>query len=105
MAAKVKKGDQVVVITGRDKGKRGEVLRVVPTEGRVLVQGINMITRHTKASMQNQGGLVRREATMAISNVALVDPSTGMPTRVGFRTLEDGTKVRIARKSGEQIDR
>ena len=105
MAAKVRKGDQVIVIAGKDKGKKGEVLRVVPEDNRVLVQGVNMITRHTKPSMANQGGLVKKEASIHVSNVALVDPKGSEATRVGFKTLEDGRKVRIARRSGEQIDR
>ena len=105
MAAKVKKGDKVVVISGKDKGKRGEVLRVIPKESRAVVQGINTVTRHTRPSMQTQGGLVKKEAPIHMSNLALIDPSSDKPTRVGFKTLEDGTKVRIARRSGEQIDR
>jgi large subunit ribosomal protein L24 len=105
MAAKVRKGDKVVVIAGKDKNKRGEVLRVMPGEGRAVVQGLNMVTRHTRPSMQNQGGLVKREAPIHLSNLMLIDPSTDKPARVGFKTLEDGTKVRIARGSGEQIDR
>lgn len=105
MAAKVKKGDQVIVIAGKDKGKRGEVLRVIPSENRLVVQGINMVTKHTKPSMTSQGGLVKQEAAMHVSNVAHVDPKTQEATRVSFKVLEDGTKVRIARKSGEQIDR
>ena len=105
MAAKVKKGDQVIVISGKDKGRKGEVLRVLPEENRVVVQGAGMVTRHTKPSLASQGGLVRREAPIHISNVALVDPQSGKPTRVGFKTLEGGRKVRVARRSGEQIDR
>ena len=105
MAAKVKKGDQVIVIAGKDKGKKGEVVRSIPSENRVVVQGINMVTKHTKPSMTNQGGLVKQEAAIHVSNVAHVDPKTNEPTRVGFKVLEDGRKVRIARKSGEQIDR
>ncbi len=105
MAAKVKKGDQVVVIAGKDKGKKGEVLRVLPEDKRVVVQGVNMVTKHTKPSMSSQGGLVKQEAAIHVSNVSQVDPKSGKPTRVGFKTLEDGRKVRIARPSGEQIDR
>lgn len=105
MAAKVRKGDKVVVISGKDKGKRGEVLRVLPRESRAVVQGINTVTRHTRPSMQTQGGLVKKEAPIHLSNLALIDPSSDKPTRVGFKRLEDGTKVRIARRSGEQIDR
>ncbi len=105
MAAKIRKGDQVIVLTGKDKGRRGEVLRVDPSDGRAVVQGLNMITRHTRQSLANQGGLVRREASIHLSNLALVDPSTDKPTRVGFQILDDGTKVRVARRSGERIDR
>jgi large subunit ribosomal protein L24 len=104
MAAKVKKGDQVIVIAGKDKGKKGEVLRVLPQENRVVVQGVNVVTKHTKPSMTNQGGLVRQEGALHVSNVALIDPKTNAATRVGFKTLEDGRKVRVARRSGEQID-
>jgi large subunit ribosomal protein L24 len=105
MAAKIRKGDKVAVIAGKDKGKRGEVVRVIPSEDRAVVQGLNVVTRHTRQSMQTQGGLVKKEAPIHLSNLALIDPSTDKPTRVGFKTLEDGTKVRIARGSGEQIDR
>lgn len=105
MAAKVKKGDQVVVIAGKDKGKKGEVLGVVTAESRVVVQGVNVVTRHTKPTMTSQGGLVKKEAPIHVSNVAHIDPKSSEPTRVGFKVLEDGRKVRVARKSGEQIDR
>jgi len=105
MAAKVKKGDQVIVIAGKDKGKKGEVLRVLPQDNRLVVQGVNVLTKHTKPSMTSQGGLVKLEGGIHVSNVALVDPKSNEATRVGFKTLEDGRKVRIARRSGEQIDR
>ncbi|MTJ81626.1 MAG: 50S ribosomal protein L24 [Telmatospirillum sp.] len=105
MAAKVKKGDQVVVIAGKDKDKQGEVLKVLPQENRVVVRGVNVLTKHTKPSMTSQGGLVKQEGAIHASNVALIDPKSGKATRVGFKTLEDGTKVRVARRSGEQIDR
>lgn len=105
MAAKVKKGDQVVVIAGKDKGKKGEVLRVLPQDNRLVVQGVNVVTKHTKPSMTSQGGLTKQEGTIHVSNVALVDPKSNEATRVAFKVLEDGRKVRIARKSGEQIDR
>ncbi|MCB1885705.1 MAG: 50S ribosomal protein L24 [Geminicoccaceae bacterium] len=105
MAARVKKGDRVVVLAGRDKGKQGEVLRVNPTDERVVVQGVALIKRHQKASMQNQGGIMTREAAIHASNVAHVDPKDGKPTRIGFRTLDDGRKVRFAKRSGEIIDR
>jgi large subunit ribosomal protein L24 len=101
---KIRKGDKVVVITGRDKGKTGEVLRVLREESRVLVQGVNMVKRHTKPSPANPGGIVDKEAPLHISNVAHIDPKTQKPTRVGFKVLEGGRKVRIARRSGEAID-
>ncbi|HEX7007175.1 MAG TPA: 50S ribosomal protein L24 [Alphaproteobacteria bacterium] len=102
---KIKKGDQVQVIAGKDKGKRGEVLRVMPAERRVLVQGVNMVKRHTRPSTAHPGGIVDKEAAIHVSNVALVDPKTNQPTRVGYTFLEDGRKVRVARRSGEIIDR
>jgi large subunit ribosomal protein L24 len=106
MAAKlkVKKGDRVVVITGSDKGKRGEILRVMPDEGRVLVSGVNLVKRHTKQSAKTQGGIISKEAPIHVSNVSLLDPKTQKPTKVGFKILGDGTKVRVARKSGETIN-
>lgn len=104
MAAKIKKGDKVVVTTGRDKGKQGEVLQVMPKDERLIVQGVNMVKRHTRPSQTNAGGIVDKEATIAVSNVALIDPKDGKPTRVGFKTLEDGKKVRFAKRSGEVID-
>jgi large subunit ribosomal protein L24 len=102
---KIKKGDNVVVISGRDKGKQGEVLRVFPTESRLVVQGVHIARRHTRQSMGNPGGIVEKELTIHISNVAHLDPSSGKPTRVGYKTLEDGRKVRVARRSGEVIDK
>jgi large subunit ribosomal protein L24 len=106
MAAKVKKGDHVVVLAGRDKGKQGEVLKVFPTESRVVVQGVMLVKRHQKASPRNpEGGIVSKEASIDISNVAHLDPKDGKPTRVGFKSLEDGRKVRYAKRSGEVIDR
>ncbi|HEX2582027.1 MAG TPA: 50S ribosomal protein L24 [Dongiaceae bacterium] len=102
---KVKKGDQVVVLTGRDKGKRGEILRVMPKESRVLVAGINMVKRHTRASATSQGGIIEKEAPIHVSNVAHIDPKDGKPVRVGYKVLENGGKVRIARRSGEVIGR
>ena len=106
MAAKVKKGDRVVVLTGRDKGKQGEVLKVLPKEHRVVVQGVTVVKRHQKASARNpEGGIVTKEAPLDVSNVAHLDPKDGRPTRVGFRFLEDGRKVRYAKRSGEVIDR
>ena len=100
---KVKKGDKVVVRTGRDKGREGEILKVMPKENRAIVQGVNVVQRHTKPSQTNEGGILSKEAPIHISNLALVDPSTGKATRVGFKTLEDGTKVRVAKGSGETI--
>ena len=102
-AAKIKKGDNVIVLAGRDKGKRGEVFQVMPKEERALVRGVNMVRRHQKQSAQDQGGIVSKEATIHLSNLALEDPKDGKPTRVGFKTLEDGRKVRIAKRSGEMI--
>lgn len=100
---KLKKGDQVVVITGKDKGKKGEITKVIPAESRVVVSGINMMTKHKKPTQFSQGGLEKIEAPIHISNVALADPKSGQATRVGLATLKDGKKVRIARKSGETI--
>jgi large subunit ribosomal protein L24 len=102
---KIKKGDRVKVIAGRSKGKVGDVLRVLPTEGRVVVSGVNMIKRHTKPNRNEQGGIVEREAAVHVSNVALIDPKSDKPTKVGFKFLEDGRKVRFARASGETLDR
>lgn len=104
MAAKIKKGDKVVVLTGRDKGMQGEVLKVFPTEGRVTVSGINTVTKHRKPSQASAGGIEKIEAPLAVSNVAYLDPQDGKPTRVGFKILADGTKVRFAKRSGVQID-
>ena len=102
MKCKIKKGDQVVVITGRDKGRRGEVIEVRPSESRLKVQGINMVTRHRRATQTNPGGIERMEALIHISNVALIDPESSNPTRAGF-TMEDGKKQRIARRSGKAV--
>ncbi len=104
MAAKVRKGDRVVVTTGRDKGKKGEVLRVYPDEGRVLISGVNVVKKHQKQTQSQQGGIVSKEAPINVSNVAHIDPKSGEPTRVGFKVLADGRKVRVAKKSGESID-
>ncbi len=103
--SKIRKGDEVVVIAGKKKGSRGKVLRVLPAKDKVVVQGINVITKHVKPTRQNQrGGIERREAPIHISNVAIADPQTGEPTRIRMLTLEGGRKVRVAVKSGEQID-
>ncbi|MAP93734.1 MAG: 50S ribosomal protein L24 [Ponticaulis sp.] len=104
MAAKVKKGDRVVVLTGRDKGKQGEVTKVMPQENRVIVSGVNVVTRHQKPSQMDPGGIKRFEAPIHTSNVSLLDPKDGKPTRVGFKVDEHGRKVRIAKRSGEAID-
>lgn len=105
MAAKIKKGDRVHVLSGRDKGKRGEVLRVIPTENRAVVQGVNLVKKHTKQTRVGEtGGIASKEATIDLSNLALIDPKTDKPTRVGFRVLEDGKKVRVAKGSGEVLD-
>ena len=106
MAAKfkIKKGDRVVVTTGRDKGKSGEVLAVQRGRNRVLVQGVNLVKRHQKPSQTAQGGIIEKEASVHISNVAHIDPKTDQPTRVGYRLLDDGRKVRFAKGSGEVID-
>ncbi|MGF6229031.1 50S ribosomal protein L24 [Mycobacterium sp. KBS0706] len=105
MAAKIKKGDQVVVLAGRDKGKKGEVIEVRPADDRVVVRGVNIVKRHTRQSAKTQGGIVEQEAALHVSNVAHADPKSGKPTRVGFKTLDDGRKVRVAKASGEVIDR
>jgi large subunit ribosomal protein L24 len=104
MALKIKKGDKVVVISGSDKGKTGEVLRSIPSENRVVVQGVNLVKRHTRASATSQGGIIEKEATIHVSNVSHVDPKDNKPTRVGFKLVDD-RKVRIAKRSGEQLDR
>ena len=102
---KIKRGDNVVVISGRDKGKQGKVLRVFPTEARAIVQGVHIARRHTKPRMGDPGGIVEKEATIHISNLAHIDPQTNKPTRIGYRLLNDGRKVRVARRSGEVIDK
>jgi len=101
---RVKRGDQVVVLTGRDKGKTGEVLRVDRERNRVLVQGVNMAKRHQRPTQTSPGGINEFEASIHVSNVALIDPDTRKPTRVGYKTLDDGRKVRFAKRSGEIID-
>lgn len=103
MAAKIKKGDKVVVLTGRDKGKTGEVLKVLTEEQRLLVSGVNLVKRHTKPSAAGQGGIVTKESTIHVSNVALADPKSGKATRVGFTIAKDGSKQRVAKRSGEVL--
>ena len=101
---KLKKGDDVVVVSGRDKGKTGSILRVLREDDRVLVDGVNMVKRHTRPSQTQPGGIVAKEAPIHISNVALADPKDGSATRVGYKFLEDGRKVRFAKQSGEVVD-
>ena len=100
---KIKKGDKVVVLAGRDKGKRGEVIEMRPKENRALVRGVNMVRRHQRQTTSQGGGIVSKEGPIHISNIALEDPKDGKPTRVAFKFLNDGKKVRIAKRSGEQI--
>jgi large subunit ribosomal protein L24 len=106
MAAKlkIKKGDKVIVTTGKDKGKQGEVVRMIPTENRAVVRGINLAKRHQKQTAAQEGGIVSKEMPIHVSNLALRDPKDGKPTRVGYKTLDDGKKVRVAKRSGEVID-
>jgi large subunit ribosomal protein L24 len=104
MAAKIRKGDRVIVTTGRDKGKRGEVRQVMPENGRAIVAGVNLVRRHTRQTAQTEGGIISKESTIHLSNLAILDPKTGKPTRVGFKVLDDGRKVRVARGSGDLID-
>ncbi len=106
MGLHVKKGDKVVIITGKDKGKSGEVIEARPKDNRVVVAGCNMMKRHTRPSQANpQGGIIERPAAIHVSNVLLADPKDGKPTRVGMKLLDDGRKVRVAKRSGEVIDR
>ncbi len=105
MAARIRKGDRVVVLAGRDRGKEGEVLKVLPKEDRVVVQGVMTVRRHERASARSAGGIVSKEAPIHVSNVAHVDPQDGKPTRIGFKSLDDGRKVRFAKRSGELLDR
>jgi large subunit ribosomal protein L24 len=100
---KIRKGDRVVVMSGRDKGKKGEVFQVMPKDGRALVRGVNVVRRHQRQTAQQEGGIISKEAPIHLSNLALEDPSDGKPTRVGFKLLNDGRKVRIAKRSGEEI--
>ena len=107
MAAKIRKGDRVTVLSGRDKGRRGEVIAVSPAEGRALVRGVNMVKRHQKQTASQEGGIVSKEATVHLSNLALLDPKDNKPTRIGFKYVGEGRdrkKVRIARRSGVEID-
>ena len=104
MAAKIKKGDRVVVTAGRDKSKTGEVRQVIPDESRAIVAGVNLVRRHTRQTAQTEGGILTKEAPIHLSNLAIADPKTGKPTRVGFKVLDDGRKVRVAKRSGDLID-
>ena len=102
---RIKRGDRVVVISGRDRGRQGEVLRVLRKEDRLIVQGVNMVKRHQRPTAGHPGGIIDKEAAIHVSNVAHVDPTSSKPTRVGYKTLDDGRKVRFAKRSGEIIDR
>jgi large subunit ribosomal protein L24 len=104
VAAKIKKGDKVVVMAGRDKGKTGEVRQVMPAESRAIVAGVNLVRRHTRQTAQTEGGILTKESPIHLSNLAIADPKTGKPTRVGFKILDDGRKVRFAKRSGDLID-
>ncbi len=104
MAAKIKKGDRVVVLAGRDKGRSGEVVRVQPKEARAIVRGVNTVKRHQKQTAKQEAGIITKEAPIHLSNLAIADPKNGKPTRVGFKILTDGRKVRFAKRSGELID-
>ena len=104
MAAKIKKGDKVVVLTGRDKGRTGEVIEVRPSDERALVRGVNMVKRHQKQTAQQEGGIISKELPIHLSNLAVADPKDGKPTRVGFKLMTDGKRVRIAKRSGVEID-
>ncbi|WP_413993121.1 50S ribosomal protein L24 [Labrys okinawensis] len=104
MAAKIKKGDKVVVMTGRSKGRVGEVIQVFPDENRAIIRGVNVVRRHQRQTASQEGGVISKEAPIHLSNVAIADPKDGKPTRVGFKVLEGGKKVRVAKRSGEQID-
>jgi large subunit ribosomal protein L24 len=104
MAAKIRKGDKVIVLTGRDKGRTGEVVRVMRTEERALVRGVNLVKRHQRQTPTQEGGIISKEAPVHLSNLAIADPKDGKPTRVGFKILPDGRKVRFAKRSGVEID-
>ncbi|EFO29187.1 ribosomal protein L24 [Roseibium sp. TrichSKD4] len=104
MAAKIKKGDTVVVLTGRDKGKSGEVIQLLPADNKALVRGVNLVRRHQKQTQTQEGGIVSKEAPIHLSNLSVADPKDGKATRVGFQVKEDGSKVRVAKRSGDLID-
>jgi large subunit ribosomal protein L24 len=107
MAAKIRKGDKVIVLTGRDKGRTGEVIEVRPADDRALVRGVNMVKRHQRQTAQQEGGIISKESTIHLSNLAVADPKDGKPTRVGFKFVGEGNerkKVRVAKRSGVEID-
>ena len=104
MAAKIRKGDKVIVLTGRDKGRTGEVIEVRPAAERALVRGINIVKRHQRQTAQQEGGIISKESTIHLSNLAIADPKDGKPTRIGFKIQADGKKIRIAKRSGAEID-
>jgi large subunit ribosomal protein L24 len=104
MAAKIRKGDNVIVLSGRDRGRRGEVIQVMPDEGRALVRGIHMVKRHQRQTAAQDGGIISKESSIHLSNLAIADPKDGKPSRVGFKIMADGKKVRVAKRSGAEID-
>ena len=104
MGAKIRKGDKVIVLTGRDKGRTGEVIEVRTQDGRALVRGVNMVKRHQKQTAQQEGGIISKESPIHLSNLAVADPKDGKPTRIGFKVMTDGKRVRIAKRSGVEID-
>jgi large subunit ribosomal protein L24 len=104
MAVKIRKGDNVIVLSGRDRGRRGEVIQVMPDAGRALVRGIHMVKRHQRQSATQDGGIISKESSIHLSNLAVADPKDGKPTRVGFKIMADGKKVRVAKRSGAEID-
>jgi large subunit ribosomal protein L24 len=104
MAAKIRKGDRVIVLSGRDRGRSGEVVQVMPAEDRALVRGIHMVKRHQRQTASQDGGVISKEAPIHLSNLAIADPKDGKPTRIGFKLMADGKKVRVAKRSGAEID-
>jgi large subunit ribosomal protein L24 len=104
MAAKIRKGDKVIVLAGRDRGRSGEVVQVMPAEGRALVRGIHMVKRHQRQTASQDGGIISKEAPIHLSNLAIADPRDGKPSRIGFKFMADGRKVRVAKRSGAEID-
>jgi large subunit ribosomal protein L24 len=104
MAAKIRKGDRVVVLSGRDRGRTGEVIEVRPDDERALVRGIHMVKRHQRQTAAQDGGIISKEASIHLSNLAIADPKDGKPTRVGFKIMKDGKKVRVTKRSGAELD-